>query len=415
MSIKAFDTSSIIKFGGHHCLNLHKVYRLWWQSIKNSVELNGTSWVFSDDIVFDEWHCVDVNTPPIEMGPLLDQSAEALEQMSQADKVATINANRGTKSEYNTSRAIRRDRDYNARTAISSVIALIKIAVKPDSPASALIEAICKAEPDQGTTAHPYLLLRSIEDGLKERYGKDDIPTKNHYQDEFKAATDIKYPEPADRMAVLEPAAAYLLSLNEGPSEAELTSWFVEGTKDANMISAIIDPYTINKSKMVRVGGWRELAADITSLWVHKYHRASTESNSVSIRASAALSNTASSDPTLQCRYCGGTHGYKSCTSPSCNDCKLVFNQNNPRNKHYGFACHKRAEAAGKPQYIPPPIAKQGYSKGKDHRATHNNKRKPSNEQGEREDQRFEKRFKKATDGLIAAFTAKLADAKKTD
>jgi hypothetical protein len=33
----------------------------------------------------------------------------------------------------------------------------------------------------------------------------------------------------------------------------------------------------------------------------------------------------------------------------------------------------------------------------------------------ERDDQRFEKRFKKATDGLIAAFTAKLADAKKTD
>jgi hypothetical protein len=35
-------------------------------------------------------------------------------------------------------------------------------------------------------------------------------------------------------MAALEPAAAYLLSLNEGPSEAGLTLWFVEGTKDAS-------------------------------------------------------------------------------------------------------------------------------------------------------------------------------------
>jgi hypothetical protein len=236
MSIKAFDTSSINKFGRHHCLNLHKVYRLWWQSIKNSVELHGTSWVFSDDLVFDEWHCVDFNTPPIKMSPLLDQSVEALLQMSQADKVASINASRGSKSEYNISY-----RDYNAQTAMFTEIALIRKAVKPDSPASVLIKAICKAEPDQGTTVRPYLLLRSIENGLQERYGKDDISTKNHYQDEFKADTDIKHPEPADRMAVLEAAAAYRQSLNEGPSEAELTSWFVEGTKDANMIAAIID------------------------------------------------------------------------------------------------------------------------------------------------------------------------------
>jgi hypothetical protein len=81
-------------------------------------------------------------------------------------------------------------------------------------------------------------------------------------------------------MTVFEPAAAY--SLNEGPSEAELTSWFVEGTKDANMIAVIIDPYTINKSKMVRVRGRIDGCASIKlvrAMYVIEYGNAWMQSS----------------------------------------------------------------------------------------------------------------------------------------
>jgi hypothetical protein len=160
----------------------------------------------------------------------------------------------------------------------------------------------------------------------------------------------------ADRMGILEPIAAHLLSLGveQRTTEEELTSWFIEGTLHEEDAMLVCKPYIIKKgNNEPNIGGWRELATSIRSLWKDRQRREGTDHQPmVSAKAHAAVAK-----PAIACYICGGSHFSKECQASTCNDCGMTFSAEKPRKSHWQYTCLARAQRDGKPVTVPKPKA----------------------------------------------------------
>jgi hypothetical protein len=206
-----------------------------------------------------------------------------------------------------------------ARNGLHSAIAFLRAHIVPDSPAEALLSSIEATHRSVAESRgipegpHPWVLFRAYMQALTDRYGRDDSLCKEDYQRKFKSTTDESVAfDHADRMGILEPIAAHLLSLGmeQRTTEEELTSWFIEGTLHEEDAMLVCKPYIIKKgNNEPNIGGWRELATSIRSLWKDRQRREGTDHQPmVSAKAHVAVVK-----PAIACYICGGSHFSKEC------------------------------------------------------------------------------------------------------